>query len=446
LVPWVIAMTVVVLLGVTNPALAQGDCHRGWTKYAGNPVLEVGEEGEWDRILAGNHTVRFDGSTFHMWYAAQEVAGQGLGGQIGYATSSDGVDWAKYAGNPVLERGGDGEFDEGQLLPGSVIFDGYTYTMWYTGFNFDTGLTAVGVATSPDGVIWTKYAGNPVLTGDDGTFDEGGPLNVAVVFDGESYRMWFTAGEGNVDAGFIGHATSADGITWTKHPEPVLEPGASGAWDADGFWSVDVIFDGSDFHMWYDGGGQGNFDIGYATSSDGVTWTKGGGHGGPVLRAGYLRSDWDSRWVFSPRVAFDDTTAHMWFMGVPHDGAPAIGYATASLDHLFDPPHTLNDNRFAVSVYWWDADGNAGEGVSVKLTDDSGYDWFFDPANIELVIKVLDGCAVNGHYWVFAAGLTNVGVSITVTDTATSEQATYLNTLGEAFQPIQDNTAFAVCE
>ena len=53
----------------------------------------------------------------------------------------------------------------------------------------------------------------------------------------------------------------------------------------------------------------------------------------------------------------------------------------------------------------------------MKLTDDSGYLWFFDADNIELIVKVLDGCGVNNRYWVFAGGLTNVEVDIIVTDT-----------------------------
>ncbi len=78
----------------------------------------------------------------------------------------------------------------------------------------------------------------------------------------------------------------------------------------------------------------------------------------------------------------------------------------------------------------------------MPLTSDSGYFWFFNSANIELVVKVLDACTVNDHYWVFAGGLTNVEVVLTVTDTNTGAQQVYTNPLGTAYVPLQDTGAF----
>ena len=81
----------------------------------------------------------------------------------------------------------------------------------------------------------------------------------------------------------------------------------------------------------------------------------------------------------------------------------------------------------------------------MSLTDDTGYFWFFDPTNTEMVTKVLNGCAVNGKFWFFGAGLTNVGVSILVQDLPSGTMKTYTNTVGTAFQPIQDTSAFSTC-
>ena len=58
---------------------------------------------------------------------------------------------------------------------------------------------------------------------------------------------------------------------------------------------------------------------------------------------------------------------------------------------------------------------------------------------------MLDGCSINGHFWVFIGGLTDVEVEIRIEDTETGEIETYANALGEAFQPIQDTSAFATC-
>jgi hypothetical protein len=103
----------------------------------------------------------------------------------------------------------------------------------------------------------------------------------------------------------------------------------------------------------------------------------------------------------------------------------------------------LNGGRFAVNVSFETDEGELGEGQAVPLTADSGYFWFFNAANIELVVKVLQACSFNQHHWVFAGGLTNVEIVMTVTDTQTGVQKVYANTLGEAFQPLQDTGAFS---
>ena len=103
----------------------------------------------------------------------------------------------------------------------------------------------------------------------------------------------------------------------------------------------------------------------------------------------------------------------------------------------------LNNQRYAVTTQWTKSDGTTGQGQAVALTRDTGLFWFFSSSNIEMVIKVLDGCGVDSAYWVFAGGLTNVRVVMTVTDTQTGAVKTYTNPQGQSFLPIQDTLAFA---
>jgi hypothetical protein len=105
----------------------------------------------------------------------------------------------------------------------------------------------------------------------------------------------------------------------------------------------------------------------------------------------------------------------------------------------------LNGSRFQVDVQWTLANGETGAGRAVPLTADTGTFWFFDSANLEMVVKVLNGCGTNNRYWVFAAGLTNVRVRITVTDTLRQVTKQYTNPQGTAFLPIQDTSAFQTC-
>jgi hypothetical protein len=105
----------------------------------------------------------------------------------------------------------------------------------------------------------------------------------------------------------------------------------------------------------------------------------------------------------------------------------------------------LANGRFKVTATFADTEGQSGSAQTVALTDDTGYLWFFASSNVESVVKVIDGCALNGHYWVFAGGLTNVKVQLTVTDMKTSKSVTYTNPQNTEFQPIQDTSAFATC-
>ena len=105
----------------------------------------------------------------------------------------------------------------------------------------------------------------------------------------------------------------------------------------------------------------------------------------------------------------------------------------------------LADGRFTVTASYATASGPSGAAQAVPLTSDTGYFWFFSAADVEAVVKVLDGCALDDSYWFFAGGLTDVQVTLTVTDTRTGFVKTYTNPQATAFQPIQDTAALPVC-
>jgi ELWxxDGT repeat protein len=101
----------------------------------------------------------------------------------------------------------------------------------------------------------------------------------------------------------------------------------------------------------------------------------------------------------------------------------------------------LADGRFAVEASWRDFQGRTGMGMAVPLTSDTGYFWFFAPTNVEVMLKVLDGRALNGKFWVFYGALSNVEYSLTVTDLATGTVRTYRNPSGH-FASVADTGAF----
>jgi PKD repeat protein len=135
---------------------------------------------------------------------------------------------------------------------------------------------------------------------------------------------------------------------------------------------------------------------------------------------------------------------------VPAEGsgsAPGSGGGTTTIGAAGACPSTagnlcLSAGRFRVQVAWQVASqGTAGSGTAVPLTADTGYFWFFSPNNVELVLKVVDGRAFNGHYWVFSGALSNVAYTITVTDTLTGVTKTYSNPAG-SLKSFSDVSAF----
>ena len=107
----------------------------------------------------------------------------------------------------------------------------------------------------------------------------------------------------------------------------------------------------------------------------------------------------------------------------------------------------LMDDRFEVSVAW-EGDlglGQLGEGHVKASTDKSGTFYFFGGETVEMHVNVLDGCALNGHYWVYAAASTDLATALTVTDTETGTTMTYSHPGGGPASAVTDHEAFAVC-
>jgi hypothetical protein len=106
------------------------------------------------------------------------------------------------------------------------------------------------------------------------------------------------------------------------------------------------------------------------------------------------------------------------------------------------PELLLSGGRFALTASWRAPDGSGGAAAAVALTADSGAFWFRRPQNLEVMAKALDGCAINGHRWLLAAGLTNLEVRLLAADAVTCAERRYENPQGRPFEPILDTEAF----
>ncbi|MBI5879013.1 MAG: family 43 glycosylhydrolase [Chloroflexi bacterium] len=224
----------------------------------GAPVLARGTASAWDDARAVTASVVKNGaSDYRMWYMGRNAAGTN---SIGYATSTDGLTWTKYASNPVLTKGSPSAWDSQYVRDPSVLNVGGTYHMWYSG-TARWPYFRIGHATSPDGFTWTKDAG-PAMVGTAGLWDQNEVYAPYVVQNGGAYEMFYSGNNGG--RWLIGHATAA-GTTgpWTKDANAIISPSATG-WEA-GYDSTDyaaAVLDGT-WKVFYSAGGS--YAIGLAT-------------------------------------------------------------------------------------------------------------------------------------------------------------------------------------
>ena len=320
-------------------ALGMGEAfgQLAWMKDPRNPVLSGGASGVWNYFMAGPCVLfNTDSSRYEMWFigftGAPGVNGDYHPYKIGFAYSGDGITWTVNP-SPVL-------------VPTPSTWDAYTvdapmvirqnggYKMWYTSFLSPTSPDFLGYATSPDGIHWTKYSGNPVFGPGQAAWEVAGPYGCSVMpFEG-GYKMWYAG----VDVTFlkdnIGYATSADGIAWLKDTanNPVLKIGATGQWD-DAFVGVpQVLGVNNRYYMWYTGyrSPTGPRAVGVATSNDtGRTWTK---HTGNPVLVPSGGDGWDGTWIEGGSVLQRGDTLHIWYGGdvSPISSNPwCIGHATS---------------------------------------------------------------------------------------------------------------------
>ena len=188
----------------------------------------------------------------------------------GYATSPDGIAWVKDGSNPVLNIGTSGSWDDEWVYAATVHYDGIIYHMWYVGY--DGTNWKLGYATSPDRITWTKSASNPILyPGSPGSWDDERVYAPSVLSDGSTYHMWYSGYDGLNWRN--GYASSIDGISWIKGVlNPVLDLGSPGSWDDSHVNHPTVFYDGISYHMWYTGDNGKNHRKGLATYS--IKWTK----------------------------------------------------------------------------------------------------------------------------------------------------------------------------
>ena len=327
------------------PASAQSPCE--WTEYSNNPVFGEwlgGAKAYYPKVIydANQFSGHGDNAYYKMWF--------GSSSGIGYAYSDNGTSWT--AGlNPLPGLVPNANHSLVEYDPNG-FGHGVYYKIWY----WDPGVSiysinALRYAESADGLNWandqslTQDNTLKLVTGTWPDWNDGsyGPCDLIYNSTGflddinlwnNKYVMYYMGTSGGNE--FIGLAYSDNGTHWKRWVvNPILSPGAVADWDNTSVGYCTVMNISSSWHMWYGGGPGTNHGIGYATSPDGVNWTKHPAN--PIFHI----SDgipWRNNRTYTPCVVHDAANfgGHgdaypfkMWFSGRSNTGNYSIGYAYA---------------------------------------------------------------------------------------------------------------------
>src|SRR5262249_21099659 len=193
---------------------------------------------------------------------------------------------------------------------------------------------------------WKKSPENPVLGGKYGTC-----FDISVLHEADAYRMWVSWRPKKS----IALVTSKDGIHWSEPPAVVFGPRPETAWEDDINRPI-VLRKDDRYLLYYTGQAKGHSAIGYATSTDGVTWKRMSDI--PVLQAD---QPWEKVAVMNPHVIWDSAKKQfrMWYSGGEQYEPNAIGYATSE-DGLQWTKHPKNPIFIADAKIPWEHDRVAG--------------------------------------------------------------------------------------
>jgi len=163
-----------------------------WNKDLENPVVDVGPPNiGWDWLAAAEPSVIVNDGLFEMWYtgATIKLRSGKFFLQIGRATSLDGTTWEKSDTNPVLRL----SLKNGITTP-SVLYNEPDYELWFTLYDEATGIPGgpIGYATSLDGISWRISPRIALSKGKFRAWDRRGIFGPTVLLDGDTYKMWYS--------------------------------------------------------------------------------------------------------------------------------------------------------------------------------------------------------------------------------------------------------------
>jgi predicted GH43/DUF377 family glycosyl hydrolase len=226
-------------------------------------ILAPNPKNAWEENINRPGIVKKDG-VYHLWYTGQTWDKS----RIGYATSTDGINFTRQSAEPVLKP--ELAWEKVAVMCPHVNWDKEDgiFKMWYSGGE-QYEPNAIGYATSKDGLHWEKYAKNPVFAADPKRKWEQHKVTACQIIKRENDYLMFYIGFRDEHFAQIGIAKSPDGINnWTRYKNnPIIFPTPNG-WDADACYKPYVIQEKDRWLLWYNGRNKNLERIGLAIFND----------------------------------------------------------------------------------------------------------------------------------------------------------------------------------
>jgi predicted GH43/DUF377 family glycosyl hydrolase len=268
-----------------------------WVKYEQNPVLGGGDLGTVFDI-----SVLKVGDVYNMYCSWRPKKSLAL------STSTDGKNWSK---PQVILGPNDANEWENNLNRPVVVLKDKVYHLWYTGQA--NGKSWIGYATSTDGINFTRRSNDPVLSAEE-DWEKVAVMCPHVIWDEQEklFKMWYSGGE-QYEPDAIGYATSPDGLKWTKRKEPVFVADPAKSWEQHKVTACQVIKRKSDYLMFYIGFHNIDFaQIGMARSKNGIDqWERYAGN--PIISP--TPDGWDASACYKPYAIQEKDRWLLWYNG-----------------------------------------------------------------------------------------------------------------------------------
>ncbi len=212
-------------------------------------------------------------STYYLFY----IGGPSWqSAHIGLATSSDGISWTKHPSNPVMRSNRYTGDPERSYAAPVVYHDGAKFYMYYSAW--DGSGWHISLATSSDGTNWTRHGSNPIISNGPNANSWNWVIQSCSIYkDGNTFRLYYFGFASGGDA-YLGLATSTDLVSWSNNPGNPLRKGDTSSWEGDRTTYGTLEKNGTSYRLWSTSGvtSTGKWKLGWLTSTDAVNFVDSG--------------------------------------------------------------------------------------------------------------------------------------------------------------------------